>query len=167
MKFNQNYSSRFRILSKGRVVLAISIVTANLLYASPAENALPTNPVIQSGNIGISSSAPNNLTINQTTNKGIINWGTFNIGSAASVRFNQPSATSSTLNRVVGSGLSQIAGTLSANGQVILINPNGVIFNKGSRVDVGGIVASTLNMSDDNYLNDNYVFSRDGATGKF
>ena len=166
MKFNHNYSSRFRILSKGRVVLAIAIVSANLLYASPAQDALPTNPVIVSGNIGMSSSAPNNLTINQSTNQGIINWGTFNIGSAASVQFNQPNVSSSTLNRVVGGEMSQIAGSLNANGKVILINPNGVIFQNGSRVDVGGIIASTLNLSDADYLNNNYIFTRDGATGK-
>ncbi len=166
MKFNHNFSSRFRILSKGRVVLAISVVASNLLYAASEQNALPTNPVIVSGNIGISSSAPNNLTVNQTTNKGIINWDTFNIGSAANVKFNQPNVNSSTLNRVVGSELSQIAGTLNANGKVILINPNGVVFSKGSRVDVGGIVASTLDLSDENYLNDNYTFTRDGSNGK-
>jgi len=166
MKFNHQFSSRFRILSKGRVVLAISVLTANMLYAAPQSNELPTNPSIAHGNIGISSSAPNTLNINQTTNKGIINWGTFNIGSAASVKFNQPNISSTTLNRVVGGGLSQIAGNLSANGNIILINPNGVVFQNGSSVNVGSIVATTMNLKDEDFLNNNLHFTRDEATGK-
>jgi filamentous hemagglutinin family protein len=164
MKFCPDFKSRFRILSKGRVVLALSIVTANLLVAAPASNALPTNPNVVSGGINIQTNNAT-MTVNQSTNKGIINWGSFNIGKDASVQFNQPNASASTLNRVVGGELSQIAGSLSANGNIILINPNGVIFQNGSRVDVGGIVASTMNLSNDNYLNNTYHFTRDGATG--
>jgi len=165
MKFCPDFKSRFRILSKGRVVLALSVVTANLLIAAPASTALPSNPTVVNGGININTNQ-NTMNINQNTQTGIINWGSFNIGSAATVKFNQPNANASTLNRVVGGELSQIAGTLSANGKVILINPNGVIFNNGSRVDVGGIVATTMNLSDENYLNGNYHFTRDGSVGK-
>lgn len=176
MKFYQEYKNAFRILSKGRVALdvfskgvkgatLISIAAASILMADVAPIALPSNPAIISGNVNINTSA-SNMTINQSTNTGIINWGSFNIGSSASVQFNQPNITSSTLNRVVGGELSQIAGSLSATGKVILINPNGVIFANGSRVDVGGIVASTMNISDTNYLNNNMYFTRDGSNVK-
>jgi len=165
MKFNSDYKTSFRILKKGRIALCISIAAANFLIASPTSNALPTNGTVVNGNIAISQTA-SNMTINQSSNQGIINWGTFNIGANATVRFNQPNVNSSTLNRVTGGELSQIAGNLSANGRVILINPNGVIFNGTSRVDVGGIVASTYNLSDANYLNGNYHFTRDGEVGK-
>ena len=166
MKFNQQFSSKFRILSKGRVVLAISVIAANILHASPEVNALPTNPSIVSGNININAPSSNTLNINQASNKGIINWGSFNIGSAATVNFKQPNVNSSTLNRVVGGGLSQIAGNLNANGNVILINPNGVVFQNGSRVDVGSITASTMNLKDEDFLNDKLNFTRDGNIGK-
>ncbi|MGB1226303.1 MAG: YDG domain-containing protein [Poseidonibacter sp.] len=166
MKFNQQFSSKFRILSKGRVVLAISVIAANILHASPEVNALPTNPNIVSGNININAPSSNTLNINQASNKGIINWGSFNIGSAATVNFKQPNVNSSTLNRVVGGGLSQIAGNLNANGNVILINPNGVVFQNGSRVDVGSITATTMNLKDEDFLNDKLNFTRDGNIGK-
>ena len=175
MKFYQEYKNAFRILSKGRVVLdvfskgikttaLISTVAASALMGDVSTTALPTAPNIVQGNINIQTNTANML-INQSTNQGIINWGTFNIGSAASVRFNQPNASSSTLNRVVGNEVSNIAGSLSATGKVILINPNGVIFGNGSRVDVGGIVASTMNLSNENYLNNTLRFTRDGSTG--
>lgn len=175
MKFYQEYKNAFRILSKGRVVLdvfskgikttaLISTVAASALMGDVSTTALPTAPNIVQGNINIQTNTAN-MVINQSTNQGIINWGTFNIGSAASVRFNQPNASASTLNRVVGNEVSHIAGTLSATGKVILINPNGVIFGNGSRVDVGGIVASTMNLSNENYLNNTMRFTRDGATG--
>lgn len=175
MKFYQEYKNAFRILSKGRVVLDVfskgikstallSAVAASALMGDAAPNALPANPNIVQGNINIQTTT-NNMVINQSTDQGIINWGTFNIGSAASVRFNQPNASASTLNRVVGNEVSNIAGSLSATGKVILINPNGVIFQNGSRVDVGGIVASTMNLSNENYLNNTLRFTRDGSGG--
>ena len=156
MKFYQEYKNAFRILSKGRVVLdvfskglsvttLISVAASSALMADVSPSALPTNPSVINGNINIQTNT-NTMLINQSTNQGIINWGTFNIGSAASVHFDQPNASSSTLNRVVGNEVSNIAGSLSATGKVILINPNGVLFGNGSRVDVGGIVASTMNL---------------------
>lgn len=175
MKFYQEYSNAFRILSKGRVVLdvfakgvrsatAISAVAASALMADVTPTALPDHPTIINGNINIQTNTAN-MVVNQSTNQGIINWGNFNIGSSASVHFNQPNASSSTLNRVVGNELSTIAGNLSATGNIILINPNGVIFSNGSRVDVGGIIASTMNLSNENYLNNTLHFTRDGNAG--
>jgi filamentous hemagglutinin family protein len=68
------------------------------------------------------------MTINQSTDQVIINWNTFNIGKDAHVQFIQPSADSSALNRVLSVGASNIFGQLTSNGNVFLINPNGILF---------------------------------------
>src|SRR5439155_5541699 len=90
---------------------------------------------------------------------------TFSIGSQASVTFNQPSASAIALNRVLGSSGSEIYGRLSSNGQVFLINPNGVLFARGAEVDVGGLVASTLGMSIDDFMSGRYVLRAQGTPG--
>src|SRR6056300_764896 len=129
-----------------------------------SNNALPTDPNVTHGTAEISQGG-NQLTIDQQTDKLITNWSSFNIGSDAKVQFNQPSSSSSALNHVNSADPSYIYGSLEANGKVILINPNGVIFSKGSRVDVGAIVASSLKLSDENFLKDNFVFEKDGIAG--
>ncbi len=105
------------------------------------------------------------MDISQSTQRGIINWNTFNVGAAAQVSFKQPSADSVTLNRVQDSNPSQIFGRISANGQVFLTNPNGVYFGPGSSVDAGGLVATTHSISDADFLAGKTTFSRNGATG--
>lgn len=84
------------------------------------------------------------------TNSGnaALNWQSFSIGSGAGVRFEQPSASSQVLNRVTGSDPSSILGQMSSNGRVWLLNPNGILFGRDARVDVAGLVASTLHISD-------------------
>ena len=134
------------------------------LAAQPGVAALPTAGQVVAGSAAIRQTA-GSMTIDQASDKTVLNWNTFNIGSGASVTFNQPGAASVALNRVLLSDPSAIYGRLSANGQVFLLNPNGVVFGKGSRVDVGGLVASTLNLSDQDFLDGRYRFSRDGATG--
>src|SRR6056300_227015 len=129
-----------------------------------SNNTLPTDPNVTHGTAEISQGG-NQLTIDQQTDKLITNWSSFNIGSDAKVQFNQPSSNSSALNHVNSADPSYIYGSLEANGKVILINPNGVIFSKGSRVDVGAIVASSLKLSDENFLKDNFVFEKDGIAG--
>ena len=167
MKFINEFKSAFKIVSKGRVLLQVSAMISSIssiTYADVGINALPTNAQIQTGQIGISQTA-SSMIVNQSSNKGVINWDSCNIGNNASVKFIQPSANASTLNRVVGGEMSQIMGSLSSNGKLVLINPNGVLFGSGSRVDVGGIIATTMDMKDSDYLNDNYHFQRNGAKG--
>ena len=91
-------------------------------------------------------------------------WNTFNIGSAARVQFDQPGSNSVVLNRVVSANPSEIYGTLSANGKVFLVNPSGIVFGKGSRVDVGGLVASTMSIDEGEFMNGRYRFERSGST---
>lgn len=89
------------------------------------------------------------MTVNQTTAGAVIHWRTFSIGATNTVTFQQPAANSVALNRVVGGLASNIAGALSANGRIFLVNPSGVVFGAGSQVNVGGLVASTLDIADD------------------
>ena len=101
-------------------------------------------------------------TINQSTQKAVIDWGSFNIAPNETTKFNQPNSSSTTLNRVNAGNPSQILGTLDANGNVILINPNGVFFGKGSQVDVNGLVATTANISSQNFMQGNLNFNLPG-----
>ncbi|MBP7564671.1 MAG: filamentous hemagglutinin N-terminal domain-containing protein [Burkholderiaceae bacterium] len=89
----------------------------------------------------------------------ILNWQGFSIGNGQTVRFDQVNAQSSVLNRVTGNAHSDILGTLQSNGRVFLLNPNGIVFGAGSVVDTAGLIASTLNISDEDFLAGNYRFS--------
>ncbi len=126
--------------------------------------ALPNNGSISAG-IGNISQSGNTLTIQQTTPQLAINWGSFNIGSQAGVIFQQPSASASALNRINSTSPSVINGSLQANGQIFLLNPSGVIFGQSARVDVGGLIASSLNLSDADYLAGKYHFTSNGSAG--
>ena len=106
------------------------------------------------------------MTVNQASQRAVINWNTFNVGSNASVNFVQPNAQAVTLNRVNDSNPSQIFGRISANGQVFLTNANGIYFSRTSSVDVGAFTATTHSITDDNFMSGKYVFERNGATGK-
>ncbi len=103
------------------------------------------------------------LTITNTPNA-IINWARFNIDAGETVRFVQESARSAVLNRVTGNDPSHILGALQSNGKVYLINPNGIMFGANARIDVNGFVASTLNLSDADFLAGRFNFNADRAT---
>src|SRR5450830_264036 len=139
-------------------VLAVSIIMA---YGTNAY-ALPVGGVVAAGGASISSGA-GSTTITQSTQNAAINWQSFNIGQTEAVRFVQPSISSVALNRVLGSDPSSILGTLSANGKVFLVNPNGILFGKGASVNVGGLVASTLNITDSDFMAGSYKFSGSGS----
>ncbi|MDR0816835.1 MAG: filamentous hemagglutinin N-terminal domain-containing protein [Desulfovibrio sp.] len=131
-----------------------------LLFPAPVLPAT-TGGVVTSGTATINQSGAT-TNINQSTNKAAINWNTFSIARNETVNFNQPSSKSMTLNRVAGNEKSVIAGTLNANGKVYLINSNGVLMTKGSSVNTAGFVASTLNITDDDFNKGNYVFQGSG-----
>lgn len=151
-----------------RRAAALSVgLIASLPAAAPAQVApttLPTGGQIVGGSGSISQSG-NTLTVTQGSDRLITNWNTFNIGSQARVDFRQPGASSMALNRVLDQNPSQIMGSLTANGRVFLMNPNGIIFGQGSRVDVGGLVASTLNMSNADFMAGRFTFTNPGNAG--
>lgn len=93
----------------------------------------------------------NNLDINQTSNRAVINWNTFNIGKKGVVNFNQDSASNVTVNKVSSSGgIAQIYGQLNSNGKIMILDQNGVFFDAGSTINVGGIIASTGSLDSTN-----------------
>lgn len=135
---------------------AIALAVASTL-ASPAVWANPTGATVTSGSAVISSSG-NTLTITNTPNA-IINWQDFSIGVNETTRFIQQSASSAVLNRITGGNPSQILGTLQSNGRVFLINPAGIMFGKDAVVDVAGLVASTLNITDTDFLAGKHIYN--------
>lgn len=91
------------------------------------------------------------MTVDQASQRAILDWKSFNISSDAEMRFNQPNSTASILNRIYSADPSIIQGKLTANGQVLLINQNGILFDRGSQVNVQSLLASTLNISNARY----------------
>lgn len=139
-----------------------AISASPVVVPPPAVNALPTAGVVSSG-AAVISAVGSAMRVDQSTQNAIINWGSFNIGSQASVDFKMPDSTSQVLNRVSATGgISQILGKLTANGQVYLINPNGILFGQGAAVNVNSLVASSLNISDD-LFNKGYLSITDGS----
>ncbi|KAF0863436.1 GLUG motif-containing protein [Pseudomonas sp. LD120] len=140
---------------KGLLVMAAGLLSLGGL--TPAM-ALPEGGTLLSGSASYDVNG-NNLVIHQKSDKLITNWTDFNIGADQSVTFNQPGRDSVALNRVTGFKGSNIQGALNANGQVFLINPNGVLISQGAQVNVGGLVASTRGISDQDFKDGRYQFS--------
>ncbi|MFN3879843.1 MAG: filamentous hemagglutinin N-terminal domain-containing protein [Nitrincola lacisaponensis] len=148
---------------RGRGQRYLSILAAASLAISGAHAAdLPTNGTIVAG-AGSISQTGSNMTITQSTSKMVADWQSFSIGQGSTVTFEQPSASSVALNRVLGSDVSVIQGALNANGRVFLVNPNGIMFSSTARVDVGSLVASTLDISTEDFMAGNYSFAGDSA----
>lgn len=142
----------------GLKALAVSV----MLSFGANSYALPAGGVVAVGDASISSTA-GSTTITQSTQNASINWQSFGIGQGEAVHFVQPNSSSVTLNRVLGSDPSSILGSLSANGKVFLVNPNGILFGQGASVNVGGLVASTLNIADNDFMAGRYSFN--GSSG--
>ena len=141
------------------VLAATGALWGGTAFASPPP--LPTGGEVVSG-AGTINQTGTTLTVNQSSQSLAANWQSFDIGANHSVVFNQPNSSSVALNRVIGPDASSIYGNLSANGNVFLINPNGVLFAPGAQVSVGGLVASTLSISDEDFAAGQYRFT-DGS----
>lgn len=115
-------------------------------------HANPTGGQVVSGNASIQSSG-SQTTINQGSNRAIINWQGFSINRGESTRFNLPSSSSAVLNRVVGGNPSELLGSLSSNGKVFLINPNGVLVGNGATINTGAFFASTRDVNNQQFMN--------------
>ncbi|MBB3943983.1 filamentous hemagglutinin family protein, partial [Sphingorhabdus rigui] len=146
-----------------KLFLAGSAITLVLGCPANAED-LPTGGSVTAGDATISQSA-SKMVINQSTNKAVINWNTFDIGSGSSVNFVLPDSGSVTLNRVASDDASKIFGSLTSNGQIFLLNPRGIVFGVGSRINAAGLVASTLTLSDEDFQAGRYDFKSNGIKG--
>ncbi|MGE4351518.1 MAG: filamentous hemagglutinin N-terminal domain-containing protein, partial [Bdellovibrionales bacterium] len=158
-----------RKMKKHNLVLPCTLASIFLLMNGAAlaavdANALPTGASVASGDVSIAQQGAK-MEITQSTQKAIINWQSFDVGSEAQVNFTQPNASAIALNRVISSTPSTIDGRITANGQIWLINPAGIVFGSGSVVNAAGVVASTMDITDQDFLDGKYSFNRNGTTG--
>ena len=140
------------------------IAVAAALAVAPLAFGAPQGGQVVGGQASITQSG-STTTINQSSNRAAIDWQSFNVGAGETVRFQQPGRDSVTLNRVVGNDASAIFGRISADGQVLLINRNGILFGRSAQVDVGGLVASTANIATADFMAGRMVFSEPGKPG--
>ncbi len=154
---NQDRCSLLRIAALA--VLPFSMASV-LVHAQPPA-PLPVEPTVVHG-VATIDTAGGHMTVTNSPNA-IINWQDFSIGAEQGVHFNQLDATSQVLNRVTGDDPSQILGSLSSNGGVWLINPHGVLFGENARIDVAGLVTSTLDISNIDFMAGKYNFLSGGT----
>src|SRR5262249_15360160 len=129
----------------------------------PAAQANPVGPQVVNGQVAISQQG---TTLNISNSPGaIINWQGFSIAGGETTRFIQQSSGSSVLNRVIGPDPSVLLGTLTSNGRVFLINPSGILVGEGARIDVAGLVASTLNLNNQDFLSGRLNFGPSSGAG--
>lgn len=147
-----------------RLTSAFLASTALTGLGAAAAGELPKGGTVASGSVGISTPGPNTMTLKQSTSTAIVNWQSFSIGQGSRVDVVQPSASSALLNRVTGDTPSTIAGTLRANGQVYLVNPNGIAITKSGVVRAGAFVASSLGIGDDDFVAGKRTFRGNGAS---
>ncbi|MDC3991198.1 two-partner secretion system adhesin CdrA [Pseudomonas aeruginosa] len=146
---------------EGRFVLAASSTLMFAIASINAAMAAPTGAQFNPSEIKISQQGKTTL-IDQSTQRAIINWKGFDVSADEAVRFNQPGVTSSTLNRVTAGQESVIAGRISAPGQVIIYNSNGVVFSGSAKVDVGSLITTTANISDEHFRQGKLIFDQPG-----
>ncbi len=138
-----------------------SIILCMFMLIPAMSHAIPQGGDVVGGSASISTSDPSTMNITQTTNKVIINWQGFSIDVNELVKFIQPGSSAVALNRVVGIDPSLILGQLVANGRIFLVNPNGIVFGPNSTVDAAGLLATTLDINDSDFMSDNYSFFQD------
>ncbi len=147
--------SRVRFL-----LLAASLLQTGLASALAGG---PNGATVVAGSATVQGQGTASVVVNQTSQSAIINWNTFNIGAGQSATINMPSASSVELDRVTGGqGPSQILGSLTSNGQVFLVNPDGILFGKGAQVNVGSFLATTHDITNADFMAGRYNFTGPG-----
>jgi len=154
--------SHYKLASLLAAISLAGISQQGFAAGTPAANALPTGGKVTAGAAVITQSG-NTMNINQSSQRAVINWNSFDVGSQATVNFNQPNAQAATLNYVNSASKSMINGAVNANGQVIFVNNNGVVFGKGAQVNVGGMVATTMNTSAKEFMDGKDIQTYEGG----
>lgn len=146
-------------------IAALHLACGALIGVLPLANASPTGGAVVGGSGTIAQSGTT-TTINQSTQNLAINWDTFNVAANERVQFIQPNSTSIALNRILSNNGSIIAGRIDANGRIILINANGILFTSTAVLNVGSLVASSLDINPNDFMNGQYLFTEiAGASG--
>lgn len=149
---------RFRSVLLAGTALVMPLAAA---AQAPAPNTAPVVDRIVAGSITVHQDA-GQTTVRQAQQRGIVDWRTFNVGRDHTVRFQQPGASSITLNRVTTPDPSTIAGRINANGQVAIVNQSGVVFTQGAQVDAAGLIVSSANITNENFMAGRMVFDQPG-----
>ncbi len=142
---------------------AIAGVLLSVLVNPGAALAGPTGGQVVAGSGTIARPDAVTTLIQQQSQSLAIDWTGFDVAAHEQVRFQQPSSSAAVLNRIFNELPSQIHGSIQANGQVFIMNPNGVVFGPGARVEVGGLMASSLDIDIADFMNGNYRFSASGG----
>ncbi|NYS45211.1 filamentous hemagglutinin N-terminal domain-containing protein, partial [Halomonas zhaodongensis] len=157
----ENVKRRGKTVSRrsGTVGTVASLAAGSLLLfpLSAFASGLPSGGDIRAGSGSIEQSG-HTMQINQNSDRMAIDWDDFSVEEGHRVDFHQPGRDAAALNRVTGDQLSQIRGAINANGQVFLVNPNGIVFSDTAQVDVGGLVASTLDISPEDFMAGDFTF---------
>src|SRR5437868_10017485 len=139
------------------------LLTATALMPIAPALAGPNGGVVVGGSATINSPGTANVTINQFSDKAIINWNLFNIGVGEKTTFIQPGANAIALNRIIGKqGPSEILGTLEANGKVFVVNPDGIIFGAGAVITTAGFLATTSDIRNQDFMAGRFNFNIPG-----
>ena len=152
-----------RVFMKSPRLIGLSALTIAASAFGSLALANPQGGQVVAGAAAIAGEGTAHVTVTQRSDRAVINWDSFSIAAGEHTEFRQPSTTSITANRVVGVDPSTIMGSLSANGRVVLINRNGVLFGKGAMVDVGGLVATTHDMDNDAFMAGGNIRFTDGG----
>ncbi|MFT5496077.1 MAG: filamentous hemagglutinin family protein, partial [Kiritimatiellia bacterium] len=139
-----------------------SIIIPSFLLMTGVLWALPQGEQVANGSVSFERNGKD-LTVIQGSSKAVVNYQRFNIAGDETVRFQQPSSSAAILNRVVGGSASTIAGMMQANGNVFLVNPNGILFSPSAQVNVHGLVASAMNISNSDFMSGNLAFAGGGG----
>ena len=156
-KCNLQHKIRSTSALSGLGALALTLT----LGAPFAAMAAPQGGQVAGGKAALSQQA-SRTDIHQSSNRVVIDWAGFDIAAGETVQFHQPSTNSAALNRVNSKSASQIAGHLKANGNVVIVNPSGVVFEGSARVDVNSLIATTADISNADFMSGNLNFSKAG-----
>ena len=157
---NRNMNRMLHRSKTSGLMKCLSTLVAAATLLSPSgllAGSLPSGARIIKGKVSISTNG-NTMQIDQASRKAIVNWQEFSIGEGYGVNVKQPSASAAMLARVVGQDPSNILGNLNANGHFYLVNPNGILFGQNAIVNVHALVASTLDISDQNFMDGKLLF---------
>ncbi|MDO9105055.1 MAG: MBG domain-containing protein [Methylovulum sp.] len=156
MKSNRQQPKHDHVFFGAPLRRALNLAILAIIYP-PSLLANPDGAQIINGQVSIDTSSPGVSTITNSPNA-IIQWQNFNIAQNEITQFIQQNSQSAVLNRIVGENPSAILGQLFSNGKVLLINPNGIVFGANTVIDTQGLIASSLNLSNEDFLNGNYHF---------
>ncbi|MGC6536426.1 MAG: YDG domain-containing protein, partial [Candidatus Puniceispirillaceae bacterium] len=152
----------YRQQSFSRIFTSL-IVSFNLVIPQAAF-ATPEGGVVTGGSASISGADTDSMIIDQTSQRSFIEWDSFNVGEGQSVEFRQPNSNAVTANKVIGTDPSEIFGQITANGRLLIINGNGIIFGANSVIDAAAFIATTHNLSTDDFMNGDDALDFSGGT---